>query len=85
MLKFKFRLAEVWMDEYKRIFYLVRPDLIGRDCGDLSSRKEIKKRLNCRSFKWFLDEIFPEKFVPGMYKIINDNKIIQKSHLFKER
>lgn len=58
------RLAEVWMDEYKRIFYIIRPDLIGKDCGDLSSRKEIRKKLNCRSFKWFLENIYPEKFVP---------------------
>jgi polypeptide N-acetylgalactosaminyltransferase len=58
------RLAEVWMDEYKRIFYLIRPDLKGRDCGDLTSRKEIKKKLNCRNFKWYLENIFPEKFIP---------------------
>ncbi|KAL8560243.1 hypothetical protein ACOMHN_005976 [Nucella lapillus] len=58
------RLAEVWMDEYKRLFYTHRRDLLGQDYGDISERLELRKNLKCHSFKWYLDNIYPEKFVP---------------------
>lgn len=35
----------------------------GKDYGDVSSRREIRKRLSCNSFKWFLDNVYPEKFI----------------------
>ncbi|CAF4419801.1 unnamed protein product, partial [Adineta steineri] len=40
------RLAEVWMDDYKRFYYMHRYDLKGKDFGDVEDRREIRKRLN---------------------------------------
>ncbi|CAF1553477.1 unnamed protein product [Rotaria magnacalcarata] len=57
------RLAEVWMDDYKRLYYLHRRELLGKDFGDVEDRRAIRTRLNCHSFKWFLDNVFPEKFI----------------------
>ena len=31
----------------------------------MSSRHRLREQLQCRSFKWYLDTIFPELFIPG--------------------
>ena len=58
------RLAEVWMNDYKRLFYAQRPDMENADAGDVSNRIALRKGPRCKSFKWYLDNVHPEKFVP---------------------
>ncbi|KAL2085703.1 hypothetical protein ACEWY4_019023 [Coilia grayii] len=54
------RLAHVWMDDYKEQYFALRPELRNRDFGDISERVALRKRLQCHSFKWYLDTIYPE-------------------------
>lgn len=35
------------------------------DFGDISDRIKLRENLGCKSFKWFLTEIYSELFIPG--------------------
>ncbi len=57
------RTVEVWMDEYKRLFYMNRPDLVNSNVGDMTARNKFRRDKQCKPFKWFLENIYPQKFI----------------------
>eukprot|EP00042_Codosiga_hollandica_P034964 m.254142 g.254142 ORF g.254142 m.254142 type:complete len:553 (-) comp54534_c0_seq8:2-1660(-) len=59
------RAAEVWLDdEYKSLYYEARVTYRNIPFGDISARLQIKERLHCKPFKWFLANVFPDMFIP---------------------
>ncbi|KAK6013075.1 hypothetical protein OSTOST_21673, partial [Ostertagia ostertagi] len=81
------RVAEVWMDEWKFLFYKLAPreksphfceafeksSSFERGCSetgklrsvvDLSERLELRRRLGCKSFRWYLENVFTDHHMP---------------------
>ncbi|XP_063198266.1 polypeptide N-acetylgalactosaminyltransferase 5 [Chroicocephalus ridibundus] len=60
------RVAEVWLDEYKELFYghayhLVLKNL---DVGNLTQQIQLRKKLQCKSFRWYLENVYPDLEAP---------------------
>ncbi|KAG7174631.1 Polypeptide N-acetylgalactosaminyltransferase 5-like [Homarus americanus] len=61
------RLAEVWLDDWKEFYYSINPGARSVDYGDVSPRRKLREDLKCKSFRWFLENIYPESQMPLDY------------------
>ncbi|KAE8626773.1 hypothetical protein XENTR_v10006749 [Xenopus tropicalis] len=68
ILRNQVRLAEVWMDDYKVLYYRRNEQAAKiakeKSFGDISKRLKLKADLQCKNFTWYLENIYPEMFVP---------------------
>eukprot|EP00930_Biecheleria_cincta_P062613 TRINITY_DN48074_c0_g1_i1.p1 TRINITY_DN48074_c0_g1~~TRINITY_DN48074_c0_g1_i1.p1 ORF type:complete len:319 (-),score=53.83 TRINITY_DN48074_c0_g1_i1:493-1314(-) len=61
----RLRVAEVWMDDYKKLVHLAGPSLArASDIGDVAARKDLRARLGCKTFDWYLDNVATEIHAP---------------------
>ncbi|XP_039411439.1 polypeptide N-acetylgalactosaminyltransferase 5 [Corvus cornix cornix] len=60
------RVAEVWLDEYKELFYGHAYHLLLKnvDVGDLTQQIQLRKKLQCKSFRWYLENVYPDLEAP---------------------
>ncbi|XP_070180117.1 N-acetylgalactosaminyltransferase 7-like isoform X2 [Littorina saxatilis] len=57
------RVVEVWMDEeHKEYYYTREPMGRGAPIGDISKQLQFKKDNNCKSFKWFMENVAYEVY-----------------------
>lgn len=51
-------MIEVWFDEkYKEFFYTREPMARFLDMGNITQQLELKKKLNCKSFAWYMENV----------------------------
>lgn len=48
------------MDDYKQFYFASVPSAKYVNFGDISERLALRKKLQCKSFKWFLENVYPE-------------------------
>lgn len=59
MLRNTARLVDVWADEWSEYFYTVFPQALAMRTN-VDERKQLRKKLRCKSFRWFLKNVYPE-------------------------
>ncbi|XP_054163972.1 polypeptide N-acetylgalactosaminyltransferase 13-like [Oppia nitens] len=74
------RLADVWLDEWKEFYYAINPAAKRADMGDTEPRKQLRRELKCKSFRWYLENIYPESSMPLDYHSLGDIKNLDNNH-----
>ncbi|KAL3985955.1 Glycosyl transferase 2 family protein [Acanthocheilonema viteae] len=73
------RVAEVWLGDYKHLYLRKVPSARYVDFGDITARLDLKERLQCKDFDWYLKEIYPELTIPlkeqGRYLTFRQGKV----------
>ncbi|KAH8392319.1 hypothetical protein KR215_006027 [Drosophila sulfurigaster] len=66
------RLVEVWLDDWKEFYYSFYPGARKASAGDVSDRKNLRDRLKCKSFRWYLENVYPESLMPLDYYYLGE-------------
>lgn len=65
ILRNKVRIAETWLGSFKETFYRHNPEALSLSKvakPDCTERRKLQRRLGCRTFHWFLANVYPELY-----------------------
>lgn len=80
VLKNAARVAEVWLDEWKEFYYAMSPGARKTSAGDVSGRLALRERLKCKSFRWYLENIYPESQMPLDYYFLGEIRNVESQN-----
>ncbi|RUS73536.1 hypothetical protein EGW08_018694 [Elysia chlorotica] len=74
------RMVHVWTDEYKKYYFHVNPRAETVEYGNISERVQLREQLKCKSFKWYLENVYPEQLhkLPNLENLRYDNQKPEK-------
>ena len=52
------------MDEYKKYYYASVPLAKNVAFGSIEARLRLREELQCKPFKWYLDNVYPDLKIP---------------------
>ena len=59
-----------------RYLFLLLVGVRQTDYGDISERKSLRERLKCKSFRWYLEHIYPESQMPLDYFSLGEVSVL---------
>ena len=65
MIRNSLRVAKVWMDDYIKYYYEVNSNAKNVDHGNITDRIALRKRLQCKSFQWYMENVYPDLSPPN--------------------